>query len=105
MKKTQMKTRKDCKKWASKKFYEMAFQDVSTEVLRKLGERFSSRSYYNKFNENLIFEICQIKVQGFTEEVCSITGIKEEDIPKAGFLCFESAQLAVESLEFPPSPW
>ena len=98
MKKTQMATRKDCKKWASKKFYEIAFQDVSTEALRELGKRFSSHSYYNKFNENLIFEICQIKVQGFTEEVCSIAGIKEEDIPQAGFLCFGSMQLAVESL-------
>ena len=93
-----MKTRKNCGGSAEKKNFEIASQDVSIKALRELGKKFSSHCYYNKSNECLIFEVFQMRYQGFIKEVCSITGVKEEDIPQAGFLCFGSMQLAVESL-------
>lgn len=91
-----MKTRQNCRGWASKKYYEIAFQDVSKKALRELGKKFSSRGYYNKRNENIIFEIAHDR--RILGEICSIAGIKEEDLPEAGYVNFGSAELSVERL-------
>jgi len=89
-----MKTRQDAKGWAEKKYFEIASQDVSVEALRELGKKFSSRCYYNKSNECLIFEVFQMRYQGLIKEICSITGVEEQDIPKAGYISFGSGALA-----------
>lgn len=88
-----MKTRQDAKGWAEKKYFEIASQSVSVEALRELGKKFSSHCYYNKSSEGLIFEVFQMRYQGLIKEVCSITGIKQEDIPKAGYIVFGSDEL------------
>tara|TARA_R110000824_G_scaffold136399_1_gene300005 strand:- start:316 stop:627 length:312 start_codon:yes stop_codon:yes gene_type:complete len=90
----EMKTRKNCGGSAEKKYFEIASQDVSIKALRELGKKFSSHCYYNKSNECLIFEVFQMRYQGFIKEVCSITGVKEQDIPKAGYISFGSGELA-----------
>ncbi len=93
-----MRTRQNCRGRASKKYYEIASQNVSKKALRELGKKFSSHGYYNKRNENIIFEVCQMKFQGILGEICSIAGIKEEDVPEAGYVAFGSTELAVECL-------
>lgn len=76
----------------------MASQNVSKKALRELGKKFSFYGYYNKRNENIIFEVFQMKFQGILGEICSIAGIKEEDVPEAGYVQFDSSELAVECL-------
>jgi hypothetical protein len=93
-----MRTRQNCRGRASKKYYEIALQNVSKKALRELGKKFSSRGYYNESNECIIFEIAQIKFQRILGEICSIAGVKEEDVPEAGYVEFGSAELAVECL-------